>query len=195
MALSGTVRSFDGLPIPGATVVLRQGPQRQTAIADAAGSFSFPDAMLPAVVEVSARGFTMIRRTVETSPADFLLFPAGLTESVNVVSKDTNGHLSGADTRAEIEKVPALTPDEVLRTVSGFSLFRRTSSRASNPTTHGVTMRGLSASGSSRGRDCRPTRSTTSQSLEAPAATCTARTRSAASSPWARRRRAGVRCH
>jgi outer membrane cobalamin receptor len=151
MALSGTVRSFDGLPIPGATVVLRQGPQRQTAIADAAGSFSFPDAMLPAVVEVSARGFTMIRRTVETSPADFLLFPAGLTESVNVVSKDTNGHLSGADTRAEIEKVPALTPDEVLRTVSGFSLFRRTSSRASNPTTHGVTMRGLSASGSSRG--------------------------------------------
>ena len=35
--------------------------------------------------------------------------------------------------------------------MSGFSLFRRSSSRASNPTTHGITMRGLSASGASRG--------------------------------------------
>ncbi len=41
--------------------------------------------------------------------------------------------------------------DEKLRTVAGFSLFRRSSSRATNPTTHGVTMRGLSASGASRG--------------------------------------------
>ena len=39
----------------------------------------------------------------------------------------------------------------MLRSVSGFSLFRRSSSRASNPTTHGVTLRGLSASGASRG--------------------------------------------
>jgi outer membrane cobalamin receptor len=47
--------------------------------------------------------------------------------------------------------MPAVTPDEVLRSVSGFSLFRRSPSRASNPTTHGVTLRGLSASGASRG--------------------------------------------
>ena len=50
-----------------------------------------------------------------------------------------------------IEKLPAVTMDEAFRVVSGLSLFRRSSSRASNPTTHGVTMRGLSASGSSRG--------------------------------------------
>src|SRR4029077_3684085 len=52
---------------------------------------------------------------------------------------------------ADLEKVPAVTLDEGLRLVSGVSLFRRTSARESNPTTHGVTMRGLSASGSSRG--------------------------------------------
>ena len=44
-----------------------------------------------------------------------------------------------------------MTTDEALRVIGGFSLFRRSSSRASNPTTQGVTMRGLSASGSSRG--------------------------------------------
>src|SRR5262249_55594712 len=40
---------------------------------------------------------------------------------------------------------------ESLRAVSGFSLFRRSSAAYANPTTDGVTMRGLSASGASRG--------------------------------------------
>ena len=149
--LTGTVRSFDGVPIAGATVVLHQGQQMQTTDVDAAGAYSFPDAVLPATMEVSARGFTSIRRLVQASPADFLLFPAGLTESVTVVPDSGNGVLPGASTRSQIEKVPAVTPDEVLRSVSGFSLFRRSPSRASNPTTHGVTLRGLSASGASRG--------------------------------------------
>ena len=149
--LTGSVRSFDGVPIAGATVVLHQGQRMQTTVVDAAGAYSFPDAVLPATVEVSARGFTTIRRHVQASPADFLLFPAGLTESVTVVPDSGNGVLPGASSRSQIEKVPAVTPDEVLRSVSGFSLFRRSPSRASNPTTHGVTLRGLSASGASRG--------------------------------------------
>ena len=40
--------------------------------------------------------------------------------------------------------------DDQLRLVPGFSLFRRTSSAVANPTTQGVTLRGLSASGASR---------------------------------------------
>ena len=149
--LAGTVRSFDGLPISGAIVVLHQGQRMETTVVDAAGAYSFPDAVLPATVEVSARGFRTVRRLVDASPADFLLFPAGLTESLTVVPNSGNGALAGANTRSQIEKVPAVTPDEVLRLVSGFSLFRRSPSRASNPTTHGVTLRGLSASGASRG--------------------------------------------
>jgi len=50
-----------------------------------------------------------------------------------------------------LDAAPALTTDEALRVVSGMSLFRRSSARFANPTTHGVTMRGLSASGASRG--------------------------------------------
>jgi outer membrane receptor protein involved in Fe transport len=53
--------------------------------------------------------------------------------------------------REDLQRVPALTLDEAARVVSGFSLFRRSSARQANPTTHGVTMRGLSASGASRG--------------------------------------------
>jgi outer membrane receptor protein involved in Fe transport len=142
--LNGTVRSFDGVAIPGATVVLHQDGQVKTATVDASGAYSFPEAVLPALVEVNARGFTTVRRVVESSPADFLLFPAGLTESVTVTP-------TMADPKAALERIPALTADEMLRSVSSFSLFRRSSSRASNPTTHGVTLRGLSASGASRG--------------------------------------------
>ena len=54
-------------------------------------------------------------------------------------------------TSESLATIPAVTLDEALKTVSGFSLFRRSTARASNPTTHGITMRGLSASGASRG--------------------------------------------
>ena len=52
--------------------------------------------------------------------------------------------------RADFESSPAATLDDALRSVPGFSLFRRSSSRVANPTTQGVTLRGLAASGASR---------------------------------------------
>ena len=53
-------------------------------------------------------------------------------------------------TREVLDVLPAATLDDTLRSVPGFSLFRRSSSRVANPTTQGVTLRGLAASGSSR---------------------------------------------
>ena len=52
--------------------------------------------------------------------------------------------------REALDVTPAATLDDALRSVPGFSLFRRSSSRVANPTTQGVTLRGLAASGSSR---------------------------------------------
>ena len=52
--------------------------------------------------------------------------------------------------REVLDVAPAATLDDALRSVPGFSLFRRSSSRVANPTTQGVTLRGLAASGSSR---------------------------------------------
>ena len=53
-------------------------------------------------------------------------------------------------TSAELLSSAATTVDDALRFTPGFTLFRRSSSRAANPTTQGVTLRGLSASGASR---------------------------------------------
>ena len=49
-----------------------------------------------------------------------------------------------------LDASPAATVDDALRSIPGFSLFRRSSSRVANPTTQGATLRGLAASGSSR---------------------------------------------
>lgn len=52
--------------------------------------------------------------------------------------------------QAALNAAPGLRLDDVLRTIPGFGLFRRQSSRAAHPTTHGVTLRGLGASGAGR---------------------------------------------
>lgn len=52
--------------------------------------------------------------------------------------------------RASIESAAASTIDDNLRQSVGFSIFRRTSSRNANPTTQGVSLRGVGASGASR---------------------------------------------
>jgi outer membrane receptor protein involved in Fe transport len=50
----------------------------------------------------------------------------------------------------ELERAPALTLDGALRSVPGFSLFRRSDSLGAHPTAQGVSLRGLGPSGASR---------------------------------------------
>ncbi len=64
-----------------------------------------------------------------------------LVDSVGLVS---------AFTDEELARSPALVIDDQLRRVPGFSLFRRSSSLYSHPTTQGVSLRGIGPSGASR---------------------------------------------
>jgi len=63
---------------------------------------------------------------------------ADTPSSVVVVSRESLGNSA------------APTLDDALRQVPGFTLFRRSGSRTANPTTQGVSLRGLGASGASR---------------------------------------------
>jgi outer membrane cobalamin receptor len=76
-----------------------------------------------------------------------------IAESVAVTAFPRSVQTPAAVTRLgrdALEGSPAATLDDALRSVPGFSLFRRSSSRVANPTTQGVTLRGLAASGASR---------------------------------------------
>lgn len=52
--------------------------------------------------------------------------------------------------RAEIERTPALAPDDLLRALPGAATFRRTPSLTADPTAQGLNLRGVGPSGVSR---------------------------------------------
>ena len=86
-----------------------------------------------------------------TAPAQTLVLPgmvvsaARTAEPPEQVSFSVTA-LSGEQLRAN----PASTADGALRSVPGFSLFRRSDSLSANPTAQGVSLRGLGPSGASR---------------------------------------------
>lgn len=110
------------------------------------------------VLEVSAAGFrtSRIDWRGQTSRLEIPLTPAGVAEQVTVTASRTRTGIAETPTSVvvlssqDLSTTAALATDDMLRQVPGFSLFRRSSSRTANPTTQGVSLRGLGASGASR---------------------------------------------
>ena len=65
------------------------------------------------------------------------------------ISAETPANVSEI-TAQTLTRTPGVNLDDRLREVPGFSLFRRTSSVVANPTTQGVSLRGIGSSGASR---------------------------------------------
>jgi outer membrane receptor protein involved in Fe transport len=111
----------------------------------------------PVTVSARAPGFaeTSLRVTAGAGPTRLVLQPAALVDAITVTASRGAEHLATAAsttvlTSAELLNSAAGALDDALRNTPGFSLFRRSSSRVSNPTTQGVTLRGVSGSGASR---------------------------------------------
>jgi outer membrane receptor for Fe3+-dicitrate len=84
-----------------------------------------------------------------------VLRPATFADSVVVTATRSDERLQSASSAtvlasAELANMAAGALDDALRQTPGFSHFRRSSSRVANPTTQGVTLRGVSGSGASR---------------------------------------------
>ena len=78
--------------------------------------------------------------------------PAPVRTSITVVEHiqaETPANVTTLDA-LQLEKIPGDNLDDRLRSIPGFSLFRRTSSVVANPTTQGVSLRGIGSSGASR---------------------------------------------
>lgn len=150
-----------GAPVSGATVRLvspSPGTEWRTA-ADGRVELLIITARSgdPLRLVVSATGFTTFEETVAAAEAlRVVLRPASYFESVNVTSTRTDTPRADPTvtvsvlTSTDLESRAAVTLDDALKLVPGFTLFRRTSSRVSNPTAQGVTLRGLGGTGSSR---------------------------------------------
>jgi outer membrane receptor protein involved in Fe transport len=113
------------------------------------------------LLTVRAEGFTILRQTFDnvqdfTKEIVLTLSPATLSEEVVVTANRTETRIGEtaasivALSKQEIQTTAAPTIDDILRQVPGFSLFRRSGSRNANPTTQGVSLRGVGASGAGR---------------------------------------------
>lgn len=99
--------------------------------------------MLAALIGVIGAGVASAQGVVQMSP---------------IVVTATHAQIPAAESaaavrvldREKMDNSPAFTPDDLLRGAAGFGLFRRAGSLTANPTTQGVSLRGLGANGASR---------------------------------------------
>ena len=106
-------------------------------------------------LRVTAPGFAPTEVAAIEPGIKVVLRPANFADSVVVTATRGAERLPSAAsstviTSAELTNMAAGALDDALRSTPGFTLFRRSSSRVANPTTQGVTLRGVSGSGASR---------------------------------------------
>jgi outer membrane receptor protein involved in Fe transport len=156
-ALHGRVTDATGAPVPHATIqsTAAAGPGCSATTSDD-GDFVLACAESGAHLRVTAPGFEPADIVAGTSPVIVRLAPATYTEGIVVTASRAEGLATSPAapvsvlTSSDLALVPPAPLDDALRVVPGFSLFRRTTSRAANPTTQGAGLRGLAASGASR---------------------------------------------
>ena len=160
--LTGVVRDSVGGAVVGAAVVIKpaSGAERQTVTGpDGRFSVDTPDGEDVTLV-VRAGGFAEKTARVSTSDRarelEIVVSPAAILETVTVTparSEQRAGDIPASVsvlTSDDIKSSPAVVADDVLRQIPTFSLFRRTSSLSSHPTSQGVSLRGIGPSGVSR---------------------------------------------
>ena len=162
LRVGGTVRDTSGSSVPGAQVELRGKLHSATTSTDGSGSFIFDNVTeMSGTIVVRANGFQEVQHSWAASSGvllqlDINLSPLELKQQILVTAARTATPLGETPindiqlTSGDVQATPALALDDILRQVPGFSLFRRSSSRSANPTTEGVSLRGLGSSGASR---------------------------------------------
>lgn len=154
------VNDSAGASVAGANVALiERGNGAQCVYRDDAYHCFVPPAN-GFTIRVDAKGFKMSQVVVakESAPVSeyvIVLQVSSIEETVVTIGRtesrvaETPESVSVVN-RSQIETTAAPTLDDALRQVPGFSIFRRSSSRNANPTTQGVSLRGVGASGASR---------------------------------------------
>jgi iron complex outermembrane recepter protein len=158
-----TVLDEQGLAVVGARVTATQRAENLSRTATSSNERFTMTGLAPGVytVRVSAAGFQLqevsVDVTAETPQSiEVRLKPAGYTEQLVVTATRSEQRIADVPasvnvvTNEQIEQSPAVVADDVLRQIPTFSLFRRTSSIAANPTAQGVSLRGIGPSGVSR---------------------------------------------
>jgi outer membrane receptor protein involved in Fe transport len=160
--IDGMVRDSSGAAVAGAKVELRAGAASLSRTTNASGSFAFDSlSRSRGTILVRAKGFAVVETNWKTGDEgsahlQIVLSLAAVREQVVVTAARIETRLSDVSGSAvalssqNLNSTPALLVDDKLRQIPGFALFRRSDSRTANPTSQGVSLNALGASGASR---------------------------------------------
>jgi outer membrane receptor protein involved in Fe transport len=158
--MTGVVRDDSGAPVAGAVIrASADGRPLASMASERDGGFAFdPGPFQSGRLCVTAFGFEPLEQdwSVTDGPILLVLQPVRLAEEVTVTASRTEARLGDTASRvvvlsrADLLSSAALTVDDALRQIPGFSLFRRSGSRVANPTAQGASLRGVGPSAASR---------------------------------------------
>lgn len=154
--ISGVVSDANGAAVPNASVEFDANGTSVRTATDDAGNFTVLSTESNGTLSISSPGFNTIKIDVSkpNGPLRIRLEPAGVIERIVVTADDERipptPTSQFAISQKEINLSGALTIDDVLRQAPGFSLFRRSGGLTANPTSQGVSLRGVGANGASR---------------------------------------------
>jgi outer membrane receptor protein involved in Fe transport len=146
------VEDASGAAIPGATVTDDAGKSLGTT--NQAGMIDVPCAT-PCRVHLAAPGFEA-QAFVLTAAATIKLQPSAQAEQITVTAyRAPLGELESPATTRQLsqqalEQSPAVTLDGKLRALPGVETFRRSPSLVANPSSQGISLRGLGSTSASR---------------------------------------------
>ena len=145
----GSVVDISGAVIPAADVTVTSTDGRTSTVkTDSEGKFDA--GVIAARVKVASEGFETVNVEISgAGPVQVVLRPVNFADTITVTATRGAERLPSAAsstvlTSAELNNMAAGALDDALRSTPGFTLFRRSSSRVANPTTQGVTLRGVS---------------------------------------------------
>lgn len=147
----GVVRNAHGDPIPSVTIADMAG--NTLAVSGADGTFALPHP--PRQIEVTAPHYVTAVVTITPGQSLRIVLRQPLETVVVTAYRSALGSSdSPASTRVldtqQLQQAASPSLDGKLREIPGFTLFRRSSSLVANPTTEGVSLRGLGSTAASR---------------------------------------------
>jgi outer membrane receptor protein involved in Fe transport len=157
--LRGTVLDPNSAPISNAEIELHSASATKTISSDEHGAFTFSDVTPPQTLTIRHAGFAPVSLEITASsfanPIEIRMTPAPIVQRIEVsaATDDTVPPDPASQyiiSQQAIKDSGALAIDDILRQAPGFTLFRRSGSLFANPTTQGVSLRGVGASGASR---------------------------------------------
>lgn len=155
--ISGTVSDPSGAAIQHASVEFASNGNTVRTVTDATGSFTVLSSEASGTLSITSPGFNSFKVDISkpaNEPLQIRLDPASVIERILVSADDeripSTPVSQFALSQREINSSGALTIDDVLRQIPGFALFRRSGSLTANPTSQGVSLRGVGANGASR---------------------------------------------